>query len=179
MIENTALSIPIFVSIGDISHIQGAPSDEELEIIENNDLQGLEPEEAPFQEELGLDVIHGRELGRGGGSKDGGGMKKKGNRKGPGKNPRRKRGTRHKRNKRRGSRKVSHILVQTYLILLTIKPNIFLSLCVTSTMVIKGGATDVVGSLGLRGESSAVLLDIRYIIHLKSSFLSYHVSICP
>ena len=105
----------IFLSLGDISHTRGAPSDEELEIIENKDLQGLELEEAPFQEELGLDVIHGRELGRRG-SKDDGGMKKKGNHKGPGKKPRRKRGTRHKRNKRRGSRKVRlHILVLTYL----------------------------------------------------------------
>ena len=116
MIENTALSI--FVSIGDISHVRGAPSDEELEIIDNKDLQGLDLEEAPFQEEqfeFELDVIDGRELKKDNNRPPRKGPRKKTGRK-RGKKPGRKRGTRHKRNKRRGSRKVRlHILVLTYL----------------------------------------------------------------
>lgn len=74
-------------------------------------MQGLDLEEAPFQEEqFELDVIDGRELKKDNRPPRKGPRKKTGRKRG--KKPRRKRGTRHKRNKRRGSRKVRlHILV--------------------------------------------------------------------
>eukprot|EP01083_Nonionella_stella_P176122 615419_1 len=100
-------AIGVNVVLSDISHIRGAPSDEELEIIENNDLQGLELEEAPFQEEqLDLDVIHGRELGSKDGDKGSGGRRRNRPGKRPGKKRRRRRRRKHHSHKRKsGSRR--------------------------------------------------------------------------
>jgi len=171
MIENTTLSIPIFVSIGDISHIRGSPSDEELEIIENKDLQGLELEEAPFQEEqLDLDIIDGRELrrgdqggGGGSGGGGGGGSGSGGKRKNKKHHHKKRGGGNKKRNKRCGSRKVRYLLVTTCTNLphiLHYKPISPLLFCITSTIAIKRRVVvDVVGSLGQgQGESIYFLL---------------------
>lgn len=92
-------------SLGDISHIRGDPSDQALEVFEDKDLEGLyDLEEAPYQEDLGLDVIHGRELRpEGRGRREGGTKPDKPNK------PRPRRPRKRPRRKRRGrGRKVRY-----------------------------------------------------------------------